>query len=378
MVDIKTILANKRLDRHSDKWHRAFNKITEEDVNKALNNPRGRYSFERLATFLSPAAKYYLEEMAQLAQGLTIQRFGSSISLYAPLYVSSYCTNNCAYCAYNASNMIKRKRLSIDEAVAEADIIASEGFRHILLVSSRDSQYITTDYLAGLAQKLKPRFSSISVEIPPMSQGDYQKLFKAGIDGVTLYQETYNRAKYAKYHPAGPKSDYNYRLDSHNRTASAGMRRLGIGVLLGLFDWRIETLALGEHAAFLMKKYWKSQVSFSFPRLRPASNAATKFDYLITDDNLVQMMLALRLCFADAGIVLSTRERAPLRDELVKLCVTRMSAGSKTSPGGYSGRGDSVNQFEIDDNRSPGEIAEQIKSSGLEVVWKDWDVGFNV
>ncbi len=376
MADIKTILANKQLDAHSEKWRIVLDDVSEEDVCGALEEKPGQYSPERLITFVSPAAKYYLEEMAQLAHKLTVQRFGRTIQLYAPLYVSNYCINSCIYCGYNTTHQIERTRLTIDQAVAEADIIASEGFRHILLVSSEDPQYITTDYFAALAQKLKSKFASVSVEIYPMSEVDYRKLFDAGIDGVTLYQETYDKEKYAHYHPAGPKSDYDYRLDSHNRSSSAGMRRLGIGVLLGLWDWRIETLALGEHAAFLMKKYWRAQVSFSFPRLRPAKNVESQFDYLITDENLVQMMLALRLCFADAGIVLSTRERAGLRDELVKLCVTRMSAGSKTNPGGYSGRADSVEQFEIDDKRSAAEVAQMIKSTGLEVVWKDWDTGF--
>ena len=376
MSDIKTILAQKQLDGAADKWIELLDGIGLEDVRAALAAPPGRYRFERLLALISPAAETCLEQMAQQARQLTIQRFGRTIQLYAPLYVSNYCLNSCRYCGYSAQTTCERRRLSVDEALAEADIIASEGFRHILLVSGEDPEFITVDYLTRLAGRLKSKFSSISVEIYPMRQSDYEKLFAAGIDGVTLYQETYNRRLYSEYHISGPKSDYDYRLDTHDRIASAGMRRLGLGALLGLGDWRVETLALAEHAAWLMKKYWRCRVSFSFPRLRPANHVLPDFEHLITDRELVRMMLTLRLCFADAGIVLSTRESASLRDNLVLLCVTRMSAGSKTSPGGYGQGIQSQEQFEIDDKRRPAEVAAMIRSSGRECVWKDWDTAF--
>ena len=376
MLDIKTILRQNQLDSHCGKWRDALQSVTADDVSKKIAAPPGRYSLQRLLAFVSPAAEDYLEDMAQLAHSVTIQRFGRTIQLYAPLYLSNFCEGTCLYCGYKASNRFERTRLTIEEALDDADILASEGFRHILLVSGNDPEYITTDYLAALAEKLKSKFSSISMEIYQMSAPDYRKLFKAGIDGVTLYQETYDSKTYAHCHPSGPKSDYDYRLETPDRFASAGMRRIGLGVLLGLADWRIDCLALAEHADYLMKRHWQSQVSFSFARLRPALNVTERFEHLISDRNLVQMMLALRLCFADAGIVLSTRERADLRDSLVKLCVTRISAGSKTNPGGYSGKLDSSEQFQIDDTRSPADVAAMIKSSGFEAVWKDWDSAF--
>jgi 2-iminoacetate synthase len=376
LQDIKTLLAEKRLDNHDAGWADVLRNVTEEDVLMHLDSPVSSYSPERLAAFISPAAQAYLEEMAQQAHRVTVQRFGRTIQLYAPLYVSSYCLNSCRYCGYNRTNEIPRTRLTIDQAMDDADIIASEGFRHILLVSGEDPEFVTADYLAELANRLRSKFSSVSVEVYPMSRDDYRSLFEAGIDGVTLYQETYDRKTYAEYHIAGPKSDYDNRLSIHDRTASAGMRRLGIGVLLGLADFRLETLALAEHAAYLMKRYWRGQVSFSFPRLRPAPNVTSRFDHLVSDKELVQMALALRLCFPDAGIVLSTRERAALRDNLVRLCVTRISAGSKTSPGGYSGKTDTAKQFEIDDTRSAAQVAEMIRSTGAEAVWKDWDAAF--
>ena len=376
MAKIGTTLSQKQLDAHCDKWREALKTVTTDDVSKHLAATPGHYSLQRLLTLISPAAGEFLEDMAQLAHSLTVRRFGRTIQLYAPLYLSNFCEGTCLYCGYKATNQFERTRLTIDQALDDADILASEGFRHILLVSGRDTEHINTDYLTALAQKLKSKFSSISIEIYPMSAPNYHKLFEAGIDGVTLYQETYDRKTYTHFHPVGPKSDYDYRLDTPDRFASAGMRRIGLGVLLGLADWRFDTLALAEHADYLMKQYWRSQVSFSFPRLRPALNVGGEFEYLLSDKNLVQMMLALRLCFADAGIVLSTRERADLRDKLVKLCVTRMSAGSKTNPGGYSGKLDSARQFEIDDTRTPAEVATMIKSTGFEAVWKDWDTAF--
>jgi len=376
MGEIKDILRERRLDGNREGWVSALDGVREEDVAGALEKAEGRYSVERLVTFLSPAAGYYLEEMARAAQELTVRRFGRGIGLYAPLYVSNHCVNRCVYCGYNASHDIPRRRLSVDEAEAEADVIAGEGFRHILLVSGEDASHVTVGHLCELAGRLRRRFASISVEVEAMGREDYARLAAAGVDGVTLYQETYNRGTYGEVHPAGPKRDYEWRLGAHDRAGQAGMRRLGVGVLLGLADWRVEALALGEHAAYLMKRYWRSAVSFSFPRLRPASEVAGDFGHLVEDRELVQMMLALRLCFADAGIVLSTRERAGLRDNVAGLCVTMMSAGSKTNPGGYGCDTGSGEQFSVDDRRSAGEVAAVIRAAGREAVWKDWDAAF--
>jgi 2-iminoacetate synthase len=352
--------------------------ITAGDVEVELAATAGKFSLERLAAFISPVASKYLEPMAQIAHHLTVERFGKTIQLYAPLYLSNYCVNNCLYCGYNASTKASRARLTIDEALSEAAIIASEGFRHILLVSGEDKKFISACYLAELAQKLRKTFSSVSIEIYQMSKDEYQQLCEAGVDGITLYQETYDRDEYAKWH-SGPKADYDRRLLAHDDAAQAGMRRLGIGALLGLADWRFETLALGLHANYLMKKYWRSLVSFSFPRLRPATGVDYKFESAtggLSDKDLVQMILALRLCFADAALYLSTRENAALRDHLVSLGITHISAGSKTNPGGYSGTSDAVEQFEVNDARTPAEVAAMLRQKGLEPVWKDWDAAF--
>ncbi|MHC4572050.1 MAG: 2-iminoacetate synthase ThiH [Planctomycetota bacterium] len=375
--DIKTILAEKGLDTGFELWQEQLEKINSGDVERALSEAVGSYSLGKLLSFISPAAEDYLEEMAQLAQQLTVQRFGSTIRLYAPLYLSNYCINSCRYCGFNRKTEHERTRLTVEEAIAEADIIAGEGFRDILLVSSEDRKFVSVDYLVELARSLRGKFSSISIEVYQMSSSEYAKLFEAGIEGVTLYQETYDRGAYSYYHPSGPKSDYENRLDTPDQIGVACMREIGLGVLLGLTNWRVETLALAEHAHYLIKRYWQSHVSFSFPRLRPAySVAESDFKHLLNDKNLAQMITALRLCFADVGLVLSTREPAELRNHLIKLGITKISAGSKTNPGGYSGRCDAIKQFEIDDKRSPAEVVAMIKQQGFEPVWKDWDSAF--
>jgi len=379
-LDIKQILADRGLDGSGREiWIKRLNEITPAEVEWTLSRKPGYYVLDRLLVFISPAAQNYLEKMAQLAHQLTLQRFGRTIRLYAPLYLSSVCVNSCLYCAFNKTHQFPRIRLTIEQALADAEIIAKEGFRDLLLVSSEDKSFITVDYLSELASKLRCKFSSLSVEIYQMTTEEYSKLFAAGIEGVTLYQETYDRDLYRKYHPAGPKADYDFRLSAPDSFGQAGMREIGIGALLGLGDWRLETLALAEHAQHLMKSYWKSRVSFSFPRIRPAKDVdpAASGYLLLTDKNLVQMILALRLCFADAGLTISTREPAYLRDHFVTLGITRMSAGSKTNPGGYS-HTDSVGQFDVNDSRSPAQIALMLKSQNLEPVWKDWDTAFSI
>jgi 2-iminoacetate synthase len=376
-ADIKRILCDRGLDgRGNPIWTERLGQITPDEVEWALSRKAGYYVLDRLAILVSPAAENYLETMAQMARQLTLQRFGRTIRLYAPLYLSNYCVNNCLYCGFNKENKSERRRLTIKQAVEEADIIASEGFRDILLVSSEDREFISVDYLCELAAKLRFKFSSISAEIYRMTTEEYAKLFASGIEGVTLYQETYDRDVYRKYHQAGPKADYDCRLSAPDSIAAAGMREIGIGALLGLSDWRLEALALGEHAHYLIKRYWKSRVSFSFPKLRPARDVDCGQFCLLSDKNLVQMILALRLCFADAGMVLSTRESAKLRDHLIEVGITKISAGSKTSPGGYSQPANAAEQFEIDDTRSPAEVAEMIRAHSFEPVWKDWDSAF--
>jgi 2-iminoacetate synthase len=371
-------LSGRALDGDSEIWQERLENLSGRDVERALSQRAGAYNPNKLLALVSPAAQDYLEEMAQQAHLLTIRRFGKTIRLYAPLYLSNFCKNSCRYCGFNSLSNCERTRLTIAQALEEADIIASEGFTDLLLVSSEDREFISIDYLVELAGRLREKFSFIAVEVYAMTAAEYGRLFSAGIEGVTLYQETYNRRAYGYYHPTGPKSDYDNRLTAPDSMAAAGMREIGLGALLGLTDWRTETLALAEHAHYLMKRYWRSHVSFSFPRLCPAFDVdRSQFKHLLSDREVAQMITALRLCFADAGLVLSTREHAGLRDSLIKLGITKISAGSRTNPGGYSHPGDSTGQFEVDDNRSPAQVAAMVRQQGFEPIWKDWDAAFS-
>ncbi len=384
---IHSVLSHQHLDADRGTWEKRLFKVATSDVEAALAWRPGSYNQNKLLALLSPAAEGFVERMAVQAQQLTIQRFGRAMRLYAPVYLSSFCVNRCRYCGFNRDNSFARVRLTVDEAVTQAQVLASEGYRDILLVSSEDKAFINVEYMTELAKHLKAgarseisgagrkpnAFSFIGIEIYQMSAEEYAQLFAAGIDGATLYQETYDREVYAMNHPGGPKADYDMRLNAPDDMGRASMREIGLGVLLGLANWRVETLALAEHAWHLMRRYWQSRVSFSFPRLRPACGVpASEFPHLLSDRNLVQMMLALRLCFADSGIVLSTREPAPLRDQLLGLAVTRISAGSKTSPGGYTDP-EKTGQFDVNDSRTPKEVVAAIKDKGYDPVWKDWD-----
>lgn len=358
------------------RWDRIESAIrckTAEDVRRALQAPIRQ--FDDLLALLAPAAADFIEEMAQAAHRLTVQRFGRTIQMFAPLYVSSECSNACVYCGFNRHNRIARATLSVDEAVEEAKVLHRQGFRHVLLLTGESPHHAPVDYLIRVARKLQPIFASISIEIYPLSTDDYRRLIQNGVDGLTVYQETYHLKQYAKIHPDGPKRNYRRRLETPDRGGQAGFRRLNIGALLGLCDWRVEGAFVGLHAAYLVQRYWRSRVSVSFPRLRPAAGG---FDppFPVSDAHMVQLMCALRLWMPDAGLVLSTREPAELRDNLLPLGVTQMSAGSKTAPGGYATKENVEGQFEICDLRSPKEVSDMITAHGYEPVWKDWDAGF--
>ena len=345
-----------------------------------------------LAALLSPAAP--LEPLARRAHQLTQQRFGKVIRLFAPLYLSNECVNNCQYCGFSRDNPILRVTLSVDEVVREAKALAEHGFRNILLVAGEHPKFVSSGYLADCVAALRDTVPSISLEIGPMEREEYKPLVEAGSEGLVVYQETYDRDIYADMHTSGPKRNFDWRIETPERAHAAGFRRLGIGALFGLGDWRRETLCLAAHAQYLLRHCWKSQLTLSLPRLRPCAGEfkpLTDFD----DRALVQAICALRLFLPDAGIVLSTREPAGLRDRLIPLGVTMMSAGSHTEPGGYTGAGQdnlhytkrgriqelaedasewaATGQFDIADEREPSAVAATVTRLGYEPVWKDWD-----
>ena len=362
------------MQRHP--WDRVGEAImgrTAADVKQALST--NRRGMSEMISLLSPAADPMIEEVARQAQELTRQRFGMTMGLFAPLYLSSSCTNSCVYCSFNTANRIRRITLSPRQARAEGEYLRDQGFRHVLLVSGEDPGAVGLDYLVAVVRQLRPLFDSISIEIYPMKTDEYRKLAENGVDGLAVYQETYNIDRYHTVHRAGRKRDFRWRLETPDRGGKAGFRRIGIGALLGLSDWRVEAVYLALHARFLMRRHWRSQLTISFPRLRPAVGGYCP-PCNVTDRDLVHMVTAFRLFLPDGGLVMSTRESPLLRDRLMTLGVTSMSAGSCTEPGGYTRQEGGDGQFQISDTRSPAQIADVIRSHGYEPVWKDWDREF--
>jgi 2-iminoacetate synthase len=295
--------------------------------------------------------------------------------MYAPLYLSNLCTNGCRYCGFNATNNVDRKTLTLDEIEGEAKIIQGRGFRHILLVTGEAPHVVNNDYLVQAVGRIRHLFSSISIEVYPMDEAGYRRMVEAGVDGLTIYQETYDQKLYAEIHPFGRKRDFAFRLQAPDRGGGAGFRRIGIGALLGLGQFQAEGFFVGLHALYLSRRHWRTHLSVSLPRMCAAEGGFMPPNP-VSDRELTQLICALRLLLPDFGLVMSTRENAALRDNLLPLGITQMSAGSCTSPGGYSQPEASARQFDISDGRSAAEIAQMIRSKGYEPVWKDWDRAF--
>ena len=346
---------------------------TDADVTRALARGPGERDVWDFAALLSVAAADRLEEMARAANRLSVRRFGRTIHMYAPIYLSNECLTTCTYCGFAKDLDIVRRTLSVGEAVREAETLASRGFRHLLLLTGEHQKLTGVDFLEQMLRALSRVVPQLSIEVQVWSEEEYRRLAAAGCDGVVIYQETYDRDAYASYHVAGRKRDYDWRLDGPERAGRAGIRRLGVGALLGLHDpWREDAIATAAHARFLAKRFWRSEVAVSIPRIRPsASGYAPRAD--VTDRELAQIVCAMRLFLPDVGIVMSSRERAGFRDALVPLGVTHTSAGSHTEPGGYSEPGEAEGQFEVNDTRPPEEVARVLGGLGYDVVWKDWD-----
>jgi 2-iminoacetate synthase len=359
----------------------------------------GPRSLADFAVLLSPGASELIETLCRRSQALTRQRFGRVIRLFAPLYLSNECINNCAYCGFSRDNAILRVTLTVDQVVREAQALSAQGFRSILLVAGEHPKFVSGTYLRDCIRALRDWVPSIALEVGPMEVDDYRPLVDAGAEGLVVYQETYDRDAYSRLHTAGPKRDFNYRLATPERAYAAGFRRLGIAALHGLADWRYEALATAAHGAFLSRVCWQAMLTIAVPRLRPCAGDFQPLTGL-SDRDMVQLMAAFRLFLPDAGLVLSTREPRHLRDGLLPLGVTHASAGSHTEPGGYTGAGRddlhqtvrgrrvelndadgtvdastrrATGQFEISDDRTPSEFADQIRRVGCEPVWKDWD-----
>ena len=377
---------------------------TPADVRNSLL--KTKLSLNEFASLISPAAASFLSELSSRSRKLTLQRFGKVVRLFAPLYVSNECINNCSYCGFSRDNSILRVTLSVEEVVREARALRGQGFRNILLVAGEHPKFVSNNYLRDCVAALHEEVPSVSLEVGPMETEEYRPIVDAGADGLVVYQETYDRNVYSEVHTAGPKKNFDWRLETPERAYAAGFRRLGISALYGLADWRYEAICVAAHASYLLRHCWKAQLTISLPRLRPCAGEFQPLTHM-SDRDLAQLICAFRLMFPDVGLVLSTREPARLRDGLIPLGVTLISAGSHTEPGGYTGAGreklhhtvrgrvveltavpgvngdgasewangnrQATGQFEVSDDRSPQEIASLLQKLGYEPVWKDWD-----
>mgnify|MGYP006083727285 CR=1 FL=1 len=359
-----------------DTIHHQIQNATGVDVETVLSK-NSRLSLQDFGTLISPAAASYIEPMAAKARDLTRRRFGSTMQIYAPLYLSNECTNVCTYCGFSMDNKIPRRTLTPDEIMKEVVVLKELGVDHVLIVTGEANSIVGMDYFKEALDIIRPWFANISIEVQPLEEKEYAELRKHGAHAVMIYQETYHQAEYKKHHPKGKKSIFKFRLETPDRLGRAGIHKIGLGALFGLEDWRVDSFFTALHLEYLEVEYWQTKYSISFPRLRPhAGGLEPKVE--MTDRDLAQLIFAWRLYREEIDISLSTRESESMRDNLAHLGVTTMSAGSMTNPGGYAeGEDSSLEQFSIDDQRSPKELAASLRASGLEPVWKDWDAAYD-
>lgn len=345
------------------------------DVERALT--KRQPDIEDFMALVSPAAIPYLENMALLSRHYTQERFGKTISMYIPMYITNSCTNSCVYCGFNRHNKFDRVILTMQQIDDECKaIIKLAPFENLLLVTGENPKVAGIDYLEEALKTCRPYFNNLSMEVMPLSADDYERLTHSGLNGVVCFQETYNRDRYKSYHPAGIKSNFEWRLNGFDRMGKAGLHKIGMGVLIGLEDWRTDVTMMAFHLRYLRKQYWRTRFSVNFPRMRPAAGGFQP-NVVMTDKELAQLTFAFRIFDHDVDISYSTRESPNFRDNMMTLGVTSMSAGSKTDPGGYCTYPQSLEQFSVSDDRTPGDVATAIRKSGYEVIWKDWDKVFD-
>ncbi|MDR0395245.1 MAG: 2-iminoacetate synthase ThiH [Tannerella sp.] len=348
-------------------------KKTAADVEMALKKSC-LLTVDDFMALISPAAAPYLEQMAVLSRRYTQRRFGRTIRFYAPLYLTNSCINHCVYCGFNRRNDIKRIILTDEQILREAEAVKQIGdFRNILLVTGENPRDAGVDYIENAIRLVKPFFSSISIEVQPLKEEEYKRLTDTGLNAVYCYQETYHKQNYKQYHPKGMKSKFDRRLDAFDRMGKAGVHKIGLGVLIGLEDWRTDVTMMAFHLRYLQKTYWQTGYSISFPRMRPHRGEAFRPNVLMSDKELAQLIFAFRIFDHDLELALSTREDRQFRDHMTTLGITSLSAGSKTDPGGYAVYKKELEQFAVNDDRSPDEVLRAVKKQGYDVVWKDWD-----
>lgn len=352
---------------------------TAQDVERAL--AKSKRDLEDFKALISPAAEPYLEQMAKLSYSLTRKRFGNTMSLYIPLYLSNLCANACTYCGFSMENRIKRRTLNRDEVEAEIDAIKRMKFDSVLLVTGEHETKVGMKYFREMVPIIKQRFNYLAMEVQPLDQDEYAELKTLGLDAVMVYQETYHPKTYAQHHLRGNKMDFRYRLETPDRLAKAGIDKIGIGALIGLEEWRTDCFFAAAHLDYLERTYWQSRYSISFPRLRPCAGnvpaSGLQPKSVMTDKQLVQLICAYRLFNPEVELSLSTRESPQFRDNVLPLGITSMSAASKTQPGGYATEEVELEQFEISDERSAASVEDMIRAKGFDPVWRDWHSAYS-
>ena len=350
---------------------------TDADVRRAL--ARKHCDIDDFMAMISPAADKYLEQMAWLSRKYTRERFGKTVNMFIPIYITNSCTNSCVYCGFHVQNKMARTILTEEEIVREYEAIKKLGpFDNLLIVTGENPAKAGVDYLARALDLAKPYFNNLQIEVMPLAAEDYTRLRRHGLNGVICFQETYNEARYKVYHPRGMKSNYEWRLNGFDRMGQAGVHKIGMGVLIGLEDWRTDVTMMARHLRYLEKTYWRTQYSVNFPRMRHAENGGFQPNVIMTDRELAQATFAMRIFDHDVDISYSTREPARVRNNMATLGVTTMSAESRTDPGGYACYPNSLEQFEISDGRKAGEVERDLRAMGLEPVWKNWDRTFDL
>lgn len=351
--------------------------MTDADVRRALG--KEHCSVDDFMALVSPAAAPYLEDMARLSRHYTEERFGKTISLFIPLYLTNSCTNSCVYCGFHISNPMARTILTPEQMEDEFRAIKALGpFENILLVTGENPAKAGVPYLARALDIAKRYFDNLKIEVMPLKAEEYAELVGHGLNGVICFQETYNKARYNVYHPRGMKSRFDWRVNAFDRMGQAGVHSIGMGVLIGLEDWRTDVTMMAYHLRYLQRHYWRTKYSVNFPRMRPAENGGFQPNVIMTDRELAQVTFAMRIFDHDVDISYSTREPAFIRDNMATLGVTTMSAESKTEPGGYYTYPQALEQFHVSDERTAREMFARLRELGREPVWKDWDVSFDL
>ncbi|MDE6011674.1 MAG: 2-iminoacetate synthase ThiH [Prevotella sp.] len=353
-------------------------RMTENDVRRAL--AKERCDVNDFMAMVSPAAEPFLEQMARLSRKYTEERFGRTMSMFIPLYITNSCSNSCVYCGFHRSNPMARIILTLEQIENEYKAIKKLApFENILLVTGENPAKAGVPYLAKAIEMAKKYFSNIKIEVMPLKTEEYYELTKHGLNGVICFQETYHRENYKLYHPAGMKSDFEWRVNGFDRMGQAGVHSIGMGALLGLEkEWRTDVVMMARHLRYLQKHYWKTKYSVNFPRMRPAQNEGFQPNCFVSDRELAQVTFAMRIFDHDVDISYSTREPQFIRDNMCTLGVTTMSAESKVNPGGYYTYPQALEQFTVSDDRTAAEINRRLKELGREPVWKDWDASFDM